>query len=216
VLEDDDEVAVAHSDQEHGFAPLTEAMVNVRDFARSALAEKLIGSETAARVLEAAKALFYPERTYARMKAEAARLGADPAELERFDVHCKKSGPSLKTRDAIELLEFVRDRAETLSVPEDKRPKVERTVFLGDLLRSLEPPPLPARDPLFARLVMEEAARRGVEATVEEVQAESEAFRRALGLDSAKATERWLSAHGISLTDLRDWMIERVLAAKLR
>jgi hypothetical protein len=215
VLEDDDEVAIAHASEEHGFAPLSEALVNVRDVVAAAVQQRSIGSETARFVLEAGKALFYPERSYPRIVAEAARLGAERVELERFEAFARAFGPSLKARDAMALLDRAREAPATSLVSSPKPGYVERTVFLGDLLRSLEIPPLPERDPLVARLVLEEAAKTGIVASAAEVQAESETFRLTLGLDSAKATSEWLSAHGLSAEDLRVWMMERVLKSKL-
>ncbi len=66
-LEDDDEVAVLHGPEELGYPAVTEATVNIRATVAAAVAERVIAPETAARLIAAAKALFYKERTYAAM-----------------------------------------------------------------------------------------------------------------------------------------------------
>jgi hypothetical protein len=72
-LEDDDEVAVAHERADGGFRPLGEAMVNIRATLLRAEREGLIDTATRQRLIDAGKALFYPQRSL------AAILAGDPA-----------------------------------------------------------------------------------------------------------------------------------------
>src|SRR5437868_2189694 len=62
VLEDDDEVAVAHGDAESGFVPLCDAMVDVRATLRAAVADGVVTGETASEIAARVKATFYPRR----------------------------------------------------------------------------------------------------------------------------------------------------------
>jgi hypothetical protein len=64
-LEDDDEVAVLHGPEALGYPAVTEAMVNIRATVAAAAAQAVIATDTAGRLIAAAKAFFYKERTYA-------------------------------------------------------------------------------------------------------------------------------------------------------
>lgn len=69
VLTDDDEVAVAHASAEDGYRPLSEAMVNIRRTIDRAVEEEVVDDAAGRRVVEAAKQLFYPQRTWAELLA---------------------------------------------------------------------------------------------------------------------------------------------------
>ena len=71
-LEDDDEIAVLHAPAELGYVPVTEAMVNVRATLSRAAGESVVGAEDAARIIAAAKALFYKQRTWTAILSAAA------------------------------------------------------------------------------------------------------------------------------------------------
>jgi hypothetical protein len=103
-LEDDDEVAVCHGDAGSGFRPLSEAMVNLRHGLAGAVAAGVISAALAARLVEAAKARFYPERSWAASWAEAEQAGATPAEVQLLKTYLRKHRPNLKRQDAVELL----------------------------------------------------------------------------------------------------------------
>ncbi len=79
VLEDDDEVAVAHGGPEEGWRPLSDAMVDVRATLASAVAEGVIGHPTADQLTSTVKAEHYARRSLAGILAEGdaehARLG---------------------------------------------------------------------------------------------------------------------------------------------
>jgi hypothetical protein len=77
-LQDDDEVAVLHGPEELDYPPLTEAMVNIRATVERAVRDAVIDSMTAAALIEAAKSLFYKDRTYEAILQEAGRGGLDP------------------------------------------------------------------------------------------------------------------------------------------
>ena len=62
VLEDDDEVAVAHAGVEDGFRALSDSMVDVRATLDAALAERVVTGSTAASILGRVKATFYADR----------------------------------------------------------------------------------------------------------------------------------------------------------
>src|SRR5207247_710925 len=63
-IEDDDEVAVAHADAEHGFRETSDAMVNIRDACAAAAAEGRISPADAESFQAIAKALYFPDRNW--------------------------------------------------------------------------------------------------------------------------------------------------------
>src|SRR6188472_4715239 len=62
VLEDDDEVAVAHAGAEDGFRALSDAMVDVRATLAAALSAGVVCEETVEALVERINATFYAER----------------------------------------------------------------------------------------------------------------------------------------------------------
>ena len=69
-FEDDDEVAVTHGPQDSGYLPGSEAMVNIRCTLAKAERAGVIDAETRARLVDLAKSLFFPERSYERLLSE--------------------------------------------------------------------------------------------------------------------------------------------------
>ncbi len=70
-LEDDAAVAQLHGPEELGYLPLTEALVNVEATIERFTKLQAITEEEAARLDASARALFFKERTYPRVLAEA-------------------------------------------------------------------------------------------------------------------------------------------------
>ena len=105
VLEDDDEVAIVHAPAELAHRPLSDAMVNLRDGLRQAEAALVIGPATHAALVQAAKELFYPDRTWARLFDLGMALGVPTHELAALRELVARVAPDLKRADAVELLE---------------------------------------------------------------------------------------------------------------
>lgn len=109
-LEDDDEVAVAHGLAEDGHRALSEAMVNIRATLAEAVDGGIVGGDTHDMVVDAAKSLYYADRTYRAAIATAAEAGADPDELARLQVWIADAAVDRKRRDAEALLTVMRQR----------------------------------------------------------------------------------------------------------
>ena len=62
VLEDDDEVAVAHADADYGFRAVSDSMVDIRATLEAAVAEGVAKERTATRLLARLKEAFYADR----------------------------------------------------------------------------------------------------------------------------------------------------------
>ena len=98
----DDEVAIVHASSEHGYRPLSEPLVNVRSTVAAAVAERVLSKGSGERVIETARSLFYPDRTWEHLlrlvPCHRDELGAFRAWLPRGRVDQKGA-------DAIALLE---------------------------------------------------------------------------------------------------------------
>lgn len=83
-LTGDDEVALAHAGAEDGYFPLSEPLVNLRASLAAAKAAGVIDAALHERLLVAAKARFFPERTRDRIWADAGLAVEEAARLDEF------------------------------------------------------------------------------------------------------------------------------------
>ena len=133
VLEDDDEVAVVHGDEDVGYRPSSEAMVNIRRTLAGAEAAGVISSLTRTALERIAKNLFYPERVYPRLLQLATEWGLAQAELDAFSEWWPHGRIDQKREDALAMLRAMQNR---LSKPEPKRPSfvLEHTIYWDELV----------------------------------------------------------------------------------
>jgi hypothetical protein len=114
-LTDDAAVAQLHAPAELDHAPLTEALVNVEATIAHFLKLRAISEEEAERLDGSARALFFKERTYKRILAEAGlKDGARGEELARL---IKESRVDVKKKDALELLTLMEQLEPARSAP---------------------------------------------------------------------------------------------------
>ena len=118
-LEDDDEVAVAHGPSQMNWRPCTDAMVNIRHTFTAAVSDGVIGESTASKLIELGKALFYPERTYARILELAAGRCMPAEDINQFRTWLPNGRIDQKRRDAIAMLSALVDWRD--SDPEPKK-----------------------------------------------------------------------------------------------
>jgi len=106
-LEDDDEVALVHTDATRNFRPLSEAMVNIRATLAQALARGII-SEGTRRQLEAiAKAHFYPERVWPLIIRRGNLAGLPTTELMALEGWLPHQRIDRKRDDAVALIQAI-------------------------------------------------------------------------------------------------------------
>ena len=108
-LEDDDEVAVAHGEQEAGYRATSEAMVNIRATLRKALLARAIGEKTHAQIVSLGKQLFYPDRSYPLLLAQALEAGCLEDEVDALRTFVKSHRVDQKRLDALALLRAVNE-----------------------------------------------------------------------------------------------------------
>ena len=108
-LTDDDEVALAHGTSEAAYRPLSEPLVNIRATLAAAVAASVIEPALADRLIAIEKAVFFPQRSYRHLFEMAAEQGESAIALERLREFVRTSHVDLKRRDAVALLETIRD-----------------------------------------------------------------------------------------------------------
>ena len=109
--EDDDEVAVAHAAREHGYRPLSEAMVNVRYALDEAFRRGLIGEPTRETLVSLAKGMFYPSRAWPTVLRAGREARLPAGELEALERYVRAEKPNAKRADAISLLSQLANEA---------------------------------------------------------------------------------------------------------
>jgi hypothetical protein len=195
VLEDDDEVAVAHQLADGDFRVQSEAMVNVRETLRRAHEAGVLSRQEEAVVCALAKEMFYPDRTW-RSVLHAARAVLPQLEHAALQAYVSRSPADLKREDAVELLTKIAQMSAAGPIPPHLpsftlEPTILwQTMLLDELLpgelrdlakvlpKDLEAEDLrrhlklqqavymdDARDALLYTLARREATRRGKQAT---------------------------------------------------
>jgi hypothetical protein len=107
-LAPDDAVAVLHGPAEANFAPLNEALIDIRMTIRAAFRQGAIGDELRRRLTRRAQAMNFRDRTLAHVLEES---GAPHETVSRFSVR-------QKYLDAVKALELL----ETGKLPQPPRP----------------------------------------------------------------------------------------------
>jgi hypothetical protein len=104
IIEADDDVAVVFNPQT--LEQLSEALVTMGYNFRLAVNEDLINEEDFKSLVQTAKSIYYPKRTYRKVLKDA-RIAEDKKEgLERF---LDEKGIDLKMEDAVEVLKYVKE-----------------------------------------------------------------------------------------------------------
>lgn len=200
LLEDDDEVAVAHGPAESGYQPLSEAMVNLRDRLEAAVAAGLLDPAGAAQVVARLKALPYPSRSFEAAATLARELGRGHDALEAF---LDAPHASLKQRDAEELLGRL---AAGAGSPAPPPVRVERTVFF-ERLRLLvaseseaeaAPGTGSSERALLGLLAEQQAELLGLQPQEDELAQVAADFCAARGLRDEPSLLAWLARRGSS------------------
>lgn len=106
-LTDDDEVAVAHGSSAEGFAPVSEAMVNIRLGIRRSVEARVLSPSWAERLLTSVKESFYAERSWRFVLDLGRRLGVPSDELAALRSFVMTERPDAKREDAVALLRLL-------------------------------------------------------------------------------------------------------------
>ena len=110
ILQDDDEVAIAHGTAETGFRAASEAMVNIRQTLRKAESLRIISSNGRKTLERLSKELFYPHRTYRALIKCAHDSGLAETELAKLADWLPEGRVDQKRDDALAMLRTMRKR----------------------------------------------------------------------------------------------------------
>ena len=214
VLEDDDEVAVAHALPSEGYAPRSVALVDMRATFARAVADGIIRPEAAAAMIEAARRLFYPDRVY-----PAVWGGLPNAEREAFRAWLPTHAVNQKRADAIALLETLRRRYAEPQAPGRKRvlyPFHRTQMWESFVAQAGGAVGTSGLDPILDELRLHDGAYfRAYQATLTRLLAASEARSRGAAPspdDLREAMSNFYAMHGIeSEAALSAWLRENGL-----
>lgn len=215
-LEDDDEVAVLHQPAEYGYASSSHALVNIRATLQRAFSEGLIDSGAVMLVIEAAKSLFYPERTFPRVVALASdALGSQRKPLE--DWYARSGLVDQKRLDALSLLQHLARHAPL--GPIVPRFRFSSTHYWDVFTQTFDRAAV-ALDPALRLRAHERALalllaeRFGAHPSEQEIQTESERLRRSRGLYTPDATARWLTQNQLDISNFSQLARDNVLVRR--
>jgi hypothetical protein len=133
-LTGDDEVAVAHGPAAAGYPAISEAMVNIRRTLAAAARAGVIEPDTRARLAAAAKALYYPDRSWDRLLDPACGHGVAGEALAALGAWLPEGRVDRKRADALGLLEHIAAGAAAGAGPRRVAYAFEHTVFWQDVL----------------------------------------------------------------------------------
>jgi hypothetical protein len=104
---DDDEVAIAHAAAEDGYRPLSEAMVNIRHGLERAVGAGILTPAQQRQLVAAAKARFYPDRSWPAVIDSARHLGIPDATAAALGAFIRAERPDVKRADALRMLHTI-------------------------------------------------------------------------------------------------------------
>lgn len=231
VLEADDEVAVTHGPPESGYRASSVALANIRLALKEAARRGIIATETERHLVADAKSVFYADRSWEHLFAQAKRDGIHHNEVKALESFIISERPDAKRDDALEMLVQLSracDESKPPSQPEinfDFEPTIfwERLViesrsvaslpdFSNDLVITL---PEIERHFRLPRRVQD--ARRGAallsllmaRERIQQRPMSEDVFRRAIrtfrrrrGLLSADAVQKWCQRQNLSEQEL--------------
>jgi hypothetical protein len=224
ILEDDDEVALAHGPREVGYPALSEPMVNIRVTLTEAERAGIIASATREALERRAKDLFYPRRTYAALLSLGTEDGLPPIELDRLKRWLPSGRRNQKREDGLAMLRTMREFLGADSAPKQVRYSFEytetwdharryggefrlpaeaevETVLPSELLDELRLEGdafIRIRERAIMRvLAIEEARRHGLTVSSESFTHTVERFRRENGLLWPEDVQHWVAKNDL-------------------
>ncbi len=175
LLEDDDEVAVAHGPADLGYPPLSDAMVNLRATLLQALRQGIVSQKLHDTMLMHAKSRYFRQRSFANIYADAER-GNQPVPLS-VQHWISRNTIDLKLRDGRMLIDAMLDALGTATGEIIRAPHltVEHTTMWDNVRRT--------------HLALDDTPRVGVRELLEELALKGQEFARQAGVFPIDRTE---------------------------
>jgi hypothetical protein len=131
-LTDDDEVAVAHADAEHGFRALSTPMVTIRQLLADAVRAELLDPEDGDALTRLAKQLFYADRHWGTLLERGRAAGIAEDSLRKVLELVRVDPPDPKRRDAVAALELIASGTTPAAPVREFEPTYNWTVLIAD------------------------------------------------------------------------------------
>lgn len=235
ILEDDDEVAIAHGPREVDFLAGSEAMVNIRQTLRKAQRLEIISTELRTTLEKIGKELFYPDRSYPTLLRNASECGVAGADLARLRQWLPQGKVNQKREDALAMLRLMRGRLAEGLGPKTVSYSFEHTAMWESSWRqggefrfdSNAQPGMVMHDSLLDELRLEgdqynqhclmglerffairEANHLGMTVTSEDRREAELGFRQERNLVDAAQLERWMNDNGLDHHDFDSLMMD--------
>ncbi|MEL7012531.1 MAG: TfuA-like protein [Pseudomonadota bacterium] len=103
-LEDDDEVALRHGPQAMNYIALSEPMVNIRVTLDRAVTAGVLDQKIASDLTAMAKAMYFPDRSWEALHAQARKADLDTRTLDTFQAWLPNGRVDQKRQDAMDML----------------------------------------------------------------------------------------------------------------
>lgn len=236
----DDEVALMHSDEPSGYQSLSLPLVNIRASVALAVSRNQLTSATAARLIEIAQAIYYPDRQVPSIlqRCREAHFAADQVEAARRLL--TEEYVDLKKADAREMLIAIRRLVDGTDSPPESVPFKFARSSVFETLYNLDQKVRTEKGEVTLQEVVEYFAvnstdfneiRRasldrsivsvfahliGVKVTQEEVNAERAAFTTERGIESSDDLALWLRQNLFSESDLEEYLAQEASCRRLR
>jgi hypothetical protein len=136
---DDDEVCVVHGPPESGYVAGSEALVNIRRTLADAMSANVISEETRSRLLAIAKAVFFPDRSYAELLRHGQTANLPAGELAALERWLPAGRVNQKREDALAMLAALRDFLAAKPPPARADFVFERTTLWEQAVDALQP-----------------------------------------------------------------------------
>jgi hypothetical protein len=235
MLEDDDEVAIAHGPPETGFVAGSEAMVNIRQTLQKAERVGIISRELRTALEKIGKELFYPDRSYPVILRRASECGLAEPELARFREWLPEGQVNRKREDALMMLRLMNRRLAQgfdpktvfysfqhtamwesawrqcgeLRLDSDAQPtQVDLESLLDELRLEGDQHKYHSLIAMERFLAIREADRLGMTVTADSRREAELAFRRERGFVDATQVEQWMDQNGLSYNDFDALMMD--------
>jgi hypothetical protein len=242
LLEDDDEVAVAHGAAESDYRALSEAMVNIRATLSRAEAEGIIGPASHSTLERAAKSLFYADRIWTSVLRRGHEVGVPESEIAALRAWLPAGRLDQKRADAVAMLRQMREDLAAAPARKRVRYRFEHTIwwdhasrYAGSLLTEPEGDDTVTQDALFdelrfsgddysdahqrtilRRLALREASRLGHVPSPEAMQEITREFRLVRRLITPEELQRWLEENQLTWERFAELMQEEALLQAVR
>ena len=139
ILNDDDEVAVLHTSEQDGFAPISDAMVNIRATLEKAYSEGIVSKDFSDALCLLCKLKFYPYRSLKQAITESS--SQFPKDCAMFSNWIATHGiVDLKKNDATAMLQYV--KKSEVNITNTTEPITPMTGYLKTLLNYINTTPI--------------------------------------------------------------------------